>query len=295
LKKQRPTVSHIASRLCASFGRFSRGVSGLAMGPARRLARTWRGTSGRRNGFAADGLDDELARGARLDRAEFSERFFGRAADDPAVAKRRSAAMGASMATSHAELRDAASDLAAAQQIIGLDRWRSFLADAQQRADDPAAVTALEMSQTPPDVAKDAIRPAYPVETAMGIAATAITGGTAAAVRAAGGAVLRQIMPGRSVGETPATILRPGGQPIGRAGTSEDVRELAGGQKAAEELFKRLRKDGKDETPPDYPGTLILTPDGSYIGYRPQSKSGPPTTDAKMPGYGMITLKFLGD
>ena len=50
-------------------------------------------------------------------------------------------------------------------------------------------------------------------------------------------------------------------------------------------------------TPPGHRGTLVRTPDGGYIGYRPQSKSGPPTIDVKMPGYEarMRELKFLGD
>jgi hypothetical protein len=74
------------------------------------------------------------AGGAKLDQASFAERFFGRAGDDPAVAKLCNAAMGVSVAKRHDELRDAASELASAQQMIGLDRWRGFLADAQDAA-----------------------------------------------------------------------------------------------------------------------------------------------------------------
>jgi hypothetical protein len=154
-----------------------------------------------------------------------------------------------------------------------------------------------EQSWAPPDVGKDAIRPVYPVETAIEIAAAALTGGVAAAARAAGLRLLQQFKPRPPAGETPASILFPGGQPIGRAGTSESIRELPGGRKAAEELFKRLTQGGEDIIPPGHPGTLVRTPDGSYIGYRPQSRSSPPTIDVNIPGYKdrVNELKFLGD
>jgi hypothetical protein len=130
-----------------------------------------------------------------------------------------------------------------------------------------------EQRQAPPDPGRDAIRPVYPLETALGIAAAALTGGATAAARAAGGAILRRIMPRPSPGETPASILFPGDQPIGLAGTSEPIRELSGGRQAAEELFKRLTQGGEDVTPPDHPGTLVQAPDGSYIGYRPNREA----------------------
>jgi filamentous hemagglutinin len=42
--------------------------------------------------------------------------------------------------------------------------------------------------------AKDAIRPVYPVETAIGIAAAALTGGVGAAARATAGAIAKRII-----------------------------------------------------------------------------------------------------
>lgn len=136
--------------------------------------------------------------GARLDQASFAERFFGRAPDDQIVAKLRAAAQGADMAESHAELRDAAGQLADAIQTVGLDRWRRFLADAQDRSRDAATIAAVEDSRMPSDTSKDAIRPVYPLETAIGIVAAGIAGGAVAGVRAAGGAILRQIAPERA-------------------------------------------------------------------------------------------------
>jgi hypothetical protein len=76
----------------------------------------------------------------------------------------------------------------------------------------------------------------------------------------------------------------PGGKPIGVKGTgpraSERLREATGGQAEAERVFQELTQGGKDITPPGYPGKLIELPSGrGTIGYRPASKSGPPTID----------------
>jgi len=60
---------------------------------------------------------------------------------------------------------------------------------------------------------------------------------------------------------------------------------LPGGDAGARELFDRLTKGGgTDITPPGRAGKIIKTPDGSVIGYRPASKSGPPTIDVNVPG-----------
>lgn len=134
------------------------------------------------------------SRGTKLGVDEFTERFFGRAADDSAVEQLHRAALGVGLAQSHAELREASDQLADAMQAIGLDRWPRFLADAQERARDPATVAAVEKSSQPPDSGQDAIRPVYPVETAVGIAAAGAAG-VAAAARAVAGAALRQILP----------------------------------------------------------------------------------------------------
>jgi len=76
----------------------------------------------------------------------------------------------------------------------------------------------------------------------------------------------------------------PGGAPIGvkAAGprASARLREVTGGQTEAERIFQELTQGGKDITPTGYPGTLIEVLHGrGTIGYRPASKSGPPTID----------------
>lgn len=79
-------------------------------------------------------------------------------------------------------------------------------------------------------------------------------------------------------------ILMPGGKPIGVRATgpraTAKLREAPGGQIEAERIFQELIQGGKDVTPSSYPGTLIELPNGrGTVGYRPASKSGPPTID----------------
>lgn len=83
-------------------------------------------------------------RGSRLDQANFAERFFGRAADDPVVRNLRDAGLGAASATSHAEMREAAGKLANAMKTIGLERWPRFVADAASNS-----ATAAPAGATP--------------------------------------------------------------------------------------------------------------------------------------------------
>jgi len=78
----------------------------------------------------------------------------------------------------------------------------------------------------------------------------------------------------------------PAGKPIGVKGTgpraSARLREVTGGQTEADRIFQELTHGGTDITPAGYPGTLIELPNGrGTIGYRPASKSGPPTIDVK--------------
>jgi hypothetical protein len=79
-------------------------------------------------------------------------------------------------------------------------------------------------------------------------------------------------------------ILMPGGKPIGVKATgpraSIRIREMPGGPAEAERFFQELTQGGSDITPPSYPGSLVELPNGQgTIGYRPSSKSGPPTID----------------
>jgi hypothetical protein len=74
------------------------------------------------------------AHGAKLDRATFADRFFGRGAGDPVVQKLHGAAVAVGSATSQAEMRHAAGQVADAMQTVGLNNWPRFVADALARA-----------------------------------------------------------------------------------------------------------------------------------------------------------------
>ena len=101
-------------------------------------------------------------RAAGTDMASFAERFFGRAADDPIAGKLWAAATMAERARSHAELGVAATDLDDAQQLVGLDRWLWFVADAEQRAGNIFA----DFTSHPPNLSGPPVR--LPGETADG-------------------------------------------------------------------------------------------------------------------------------
>jgi hypothetical protein len=82
-------------------------------------------------------------------------------------------------------------------------------------------------------------------------------------------------------------ILMPGGKPIGVKGTgrraSARLREIPGGPSEAERIFQELTQGGKEITPPGYPGRLFELPNNrGTVGYRPASKSGPPTIDVNV-------------
>lgn len=99
-------------------------------------------------------------------------------------------------------------------------------------------------------------------------------------------------VPPSKEGETPADVLKPNGQNVGVPGSRPDIRVLPGGEKEARDLFDRLTQRGEDITPPGHPGQMIKTPDGSIIGYRSKSKSGPPTIDVNVKGLETRKLKF---
>jgi hypothetical protein len=94
-------------------------------------------------------------------------------------------------------------------------------------------------------------------------------------------------------GPTVEEILTPGGRLIGRAGSSSAIRIVHGGPAEAEKLFQELARGGTDVTPPGHVGRLVKLPDnGGYIGYRPFSRSGPPTIDVNVPGSPIREIKF---
>lgn len=139
-------------------------------------------------------------RGAKLDPTIFAERFFGRGADNPIAVKLRAAAQGAAGAPGHAELRHASDRLGEVMQLIGPDRWPRFLVDAQDNANDPATIAAIEKSERPTDPNHDRALPVIfgPVEAVL--AAGAVTAalakeGVRAALSVIGEQVVKRLVP----------------------------------------------------------------------------------------------------
>jgi hypothetical protein len=90
----------------------------------------------------------------------------------------------------------------------------------------------------------------------------------------------------------PADLLLPGGIPLGAQGSKPGIREVPGGVQAAQDLFNQLSQGGKDITPPGYSGNLVELPTGGIVGFRPSSRSGPPTIDVNIPGIPIRKIKF---
>lgn len=84
--------------------------------------------------------------------------------------------------------------------------------------------------------------------------------------------------------ESPKDLLIPQGKPIGTKGSKPSIRELPGGQKAADDLFDDLSVGGNPIIVPGYPGKLVDLPGGGRVGLRPKSGSGEPTIDVNIPG-----------
>ena len=116
----------------------------------------------------------------------------------------QAAARAAAGAASADDERAASAALADAVQAVGLDNWSRFVAGVQDRAAETARTAA---SEPPPDPRKDAITPVYPLETMIGVGVAGVAGGVGAAARAAGGALLRQLMPGAKAPETPGAPM----------------------------------------------------------------------------------------
>jgi hypothetical protein len=89
-----------------------------------------------------------------------------------------------------------------------------------------------------------------------------------------------------------ADKVMPNGVPIGRRGRGEDIRELPGGIRAAEDLFDFLRVAGTDyRSEPNLKIVKLLGQD-AFITYRPVSTSGSPAIDVNIPGYPFIRFIF---
>ena len=90
----------------------------------------------------------------------------------------------------------------------------------------------------------------------------------------------------------PKDILNPGGRPVGRQGKKPKVREKDGGKKAADNLYDKLRKGGKPDTPKNYPGEGTRLPNGDWVGKRSKSKSGDPAIDLDIKDFPYNKIHF---
>ncbi|MBS0208237.1 MAG: hypothetical protein JSS27_04710 [Planctomycetes bacterium] len=87
-------------------------------------------------------------------------------------------------------------------------------------------------------------------------------------------------------------ILMPGGKPVGAPGSSSDIREVQGGLREAQNFFDELKKGGSPKLGTTHPNAFDLS-GGGAVGFRPASKSGPPTIDVNIPGIPIRKIKFV--
>jgi hypothetical protein len=135
--------------------------------------------------------------------------------------------------------------------------------------------------------------PFRPRSVCVALVLAALAGGGTAAIapapaRADEAAVA---VPPAKPGETLADVLRPGGKPVGLA--SRRMRELAGGEQAANALFNRLTAGATDVTPPNFPGVVRKRSDGVTITYLLPVKGGvPPTILVEAANFPISELQF---
>jgi hypothetical protein len=84
----------------------------------------------------------------------------------------------------------------------------------------------------------------------------------------------------------------PQGRAVGSKGSKPSIRQLPGGQNAADNFFNDLSSGGKPAVVPTYPGKMIDLPGGGRVGLRPKSGSGEPTIDVDIPGIPVKKIKF---
>jgi len=98
-------------------------------------------------------------------------------------------------------------------------------------------------------------------------------------------------VPAQKPGETLANVLLPGGKRVGFAAVS--VRDMEGGEQAANALFRRLTVGAKDVTPKDFPGKVFERSDGATIAYLlPVAGATPPTIVVKARNIPVRQLQF---
>lgn len=94
-----------------------------------------------------------------------------------------------------------------------------------------------------------------------------------------------------------ANVLKPEGQLLGRAGTSNAIRMVEGGLSGARSTFNQAVRGGEIVQGTSYPGTLVRMSDNALIGLRETSTRGsqPPTIDLMgkgWKGFGAREFKF---
>jgi hypothetical protein len=92
---------------------------------------------------------------------------------------------------------------------------------------------------------------------------------------------------------SPHDLLMPNDNPIGTSGSKHSIRELPGGQQAADDFFDDLTVGGIPLAVPTYPGQMFDLPGGGRVGLRPVSGSGEPTIDVDIPGIPIKKIKFV--
>ncbi len=92
----------------------------------------------------------QWAKASRLGPASFAAHSFGRGPDSRVVQALRMAAERTASASGHEDLRAACGHVADAAESVGLGNWNRFLADAEDRADDPATRAAVAAAVPPP-------------------------------------------------------------------------------------------------------------------------------------------------
>jgi SPP1 gp7 family putative phage head morphogenesis protein len=98
--------------------------------------------------------------------------------------------------------------------------------------------------------------------------------------------------PAEPAPQTAKEILNPNGKPIGQPGNRSEVRIEKGGDTAAKELYEKLSTGGTPYKPKNYPGEGTKLPNGDWVGYRPSSRSGPPTVDVNVSGADFTKIHF---
>jgi hypothetical protein len=88
---------------------------------------------------------------------------------------------------------------------------------------------------------------------------------------------------------TVGDIIGENGENIGRPGRSPGVREVDTPEEV-QEIYDRLSEGGEPIEGSSYPGDVVQQPDGTRVGIRPDSRSGGPTVDIRLPGGQVIKV-----